>query len=103
MINKSHSYFERLSEAFYKIDTSKIELFKKKIKKMMGTPRTLFIAGNGGSSAISSHMVCDLSKTILGKHQNEKINRLRAHSLNENIPTITAWANDFGYEYIFSG
>ncbi len=57
----------------------------------------IIIFGNGGSAAIASHWVCDLAKGLAmdGKP------RLRAVSLNDCIPLMTAWANDTSYENVF--
>ncbi len=45
---------------------------------------------------------CDLTKTTLGADPREKSNRFRAVSLSDNVALMTAWANDEGYEHIFS-
>jgi D-sedoheptulose 7-phosphate isomerase len=62
----------------------------------------VFIAGNGGSAALASHLACDLEKTTSGAQPRLAPRRLRAHSLNDNVATMTAWANDEGYEVVFS-
>jgi D-sedoheptulose 7-phosphate isomerase len=64
--------------------------------------KTVFIAGNGGSAAIASHLACDLEKTVAGPRGKRAPRRLRAVSLNDNLATLTAWANDEGYENVFS-
>lgn len=102
MDTHTQNYLGRLKETLLEIDESKIGFLKERIKHMMGSEMTLFIAGNGGSAATSSHMACDLSKSILGKNPREKTKRLRVISLNDAIPTMTAWGNDEGYKYIFS-
>jgi D-sedoheptulose 7-phosphate isomerase len=61
--------------------------------------RQVFIIGNGGSAATASHMACDLQKTV-GLNRTKKF---RAMSLTDNVPIMTAWANDFDYTHIFSG
>jgi D-sedoheptulose 7-phosphate isomerase len=58
---------------------------------------TIFICGNGGSAATASHFACDLLKLTIQPHAR----RIRAHALTDNIPVITAWANDQSYESIF--
>jgi D-sedoheptulose 7-phosphate isomerase len=60
--------------------------------------KQVFVIGNGGSAAAASHMVCDFSKNTreAGK------NRMRAICLNDNIPSVMAYANDEGYDVIFS-
>lgn len=57
----------------------------------------IIFCGNGGSAADSQH----LSAELVGRY---KINRpsLAAVSLTVDTSAITAIANDFGYEHIFS-
>jgi D-sedoheptulose 7-phosphate isomerase len=100
--NHSQDYFNRLKNAMDAVDQAKIADLIEKIQSMIGTDRTIFIAGNGGSAATGSHMACDFGKTILGKNPRERENRLRTICLNDNIPLMTAWGNDEGYEHIFS-
>jgi len=54
--------------------------------------------GNGGSASTASHFACDLGKglSLPGKK------RFKALALCDNIPTMTAYANDCSYEDIFS-
>jgi len=59
--------------------------------------RTIFIIGNGGSAATASHMANDLNKGAAVSGQP----RFRAFALTDNVPLITAWANDTRYEKIF--
>lgn len=59
--------------------------------------RQIFIMGNGGSASTASHFACDLGKgTIV-----EGKTRFRVMSLNDNMALITAFSNDYGYEYVF--
>ena len=102
MKNHTVSYIETLTNVLKSIDTKKIDLLKGKIKKLIGSEKTLFLCGNGGSAATASHMACDLSKTILGKKPRENTKRLRVICLNDSIPIMTAWANDEGFEFVFS-
>ena len=61
---------------------------------------SIFTFGNGGSAALASHFACDLGKGTLSSHNGQK--RFRVISLADNIPLITAWANDHGYEHVFA-
>jgi D-sedoheptulose 7-phosphate isomerase len=60
--------------------------------------RTVYVFGNGGSAASASHLMCDINK---GASPGEG-KRPRVMALTDNASLITAWANDFGYERIFS-
>jgi D-sedoheptulose 7-phosphate isomerase len=59
---------------------------------------TVFILGNGGSAATASHFACDLAKGT----QVRGLPAFRVISLNDNVPLMSAWANDTNYERIFA-
>jgi len=63
--------------------------------------KQVFIIGNGGSAATASHMACDLGKVILPE-EGDAAPRFRVTALTDNVPWMTALANDLGYEHIFS-
>jgi D-sedoheptulose 7-phosphate isomerase len=60
--------------------------------------RQVFIMGNGGSAATASHFACDLGKGA----QVEGCPCFRAISLTDSVATFSAYANDCGYEHVFS-
>lgn len=66
---------------------------------------TVFIFGNGGSSALASHLATDFAKGthIPGPKDLASVKRMRVIALADNTPMVTAWANDTRYEEIFSG
>jgi len=59
---------------------------------------SIFICGNGGSWATASHMVCDFSKNT--RMSGRK--RMKVIGLGDNIPSLTAYANDEGYDRVFA-
>ncbi|HZY91330.1 MAG TPA: SIS domain-containing protein [Thermoplasmata archaeon] len=60
--------------------------------------RTIFFFGNGGSASTASHFVVDIGKaTIRGEGA-----RFRCVALNDNVETLTAWANDTEYAKVFA-
>lgn len=73
-----------------------------KVVKVLGDAgdngNNIFIFGNGGSAATASHFACDLAK---GAISNGKT-RLKAFSLTDNTPLLSAWANDSAYENVFA-
>lgn len=95
-------YLERLKKVLDSVDRNKIASLIERIASFSKTDKTIFIAGNGGSASTASHMACDLGKTVLIDGLGDKAYRLRVLSLTDNVPLITALANDYGYEYIFS-
>lgn len=58
----------------------------------------IFVAGNGGSSAISEHFTCDHMKSVY--HDTKLFPRFI--NLTSNVSLITAIGNDIGYNSIFS-
>lgn len=58
----------------------------------------LFVFGNGGSAALASHSACDFGKgTVVNGNR-----RFRVFSLTDNVPLLTAWANDQHYADVFA-
>jgi D-sedoheptulose 7-phosphate isomerase len=60
--------------------------------------RTVFLFGNGGSASTASHFVTDLSK-VAARGEGPK---LRAVGLADNVPSVTAIANDVEYARVFA-
>jgi len=54
--------------------------------------RNIYIIGDGGSAALADHFACDLLKNC----------NLPAISLCSNLATITAIANDYSFDEVFS-
>ena len=59
---------------------------------------TVFLIGNGGSASTATHFACDLSKVTIAPGKP----RLKAVSLCDNVPLMSAWTNDSGFEHVFS-
>jgi D-sedoheptulose 7-phosphate isomerase len=58
----------------------------------------VFIMGNGGSASTASHFVCDLAKNT----RHPGLPHFRAIGLADNMEIFSAYANDEGYENVFS-
>jgi D-sedoheptulose 7-phosphate isomerase len=83
---------------WHEIDLDAIERIARAIEKAERTGRQIFVLGNGGSAATASHIATDLSKTA----QRNGKRLLRCMSLTDNVPFMTAIANDLGYDEVFS-
>ncbi len=96
----SHSYFENYGRVVAELPYANIELVADTLHRAYEQERRVFLFGNGGSAALASHFACDLGKgtTQPGKHYK----RFRVLSLTDNIPLITAWANDVSYDQVFA-
>ena len=60
--------------------------------------RITVIFGNGGSAADANHWAGELTCIFSNKERKP----LNVISLTSNMPVITAWANDFDFESVFS-
>jgi D-sedoheptulose 7-phosphate isomerase len=60
--------------------------------------KRVFTFGNGGSAATASHFASDLSKGAISAGKP----RIKAFALTDNVPLLSAWANDTAYENIFA-
>ncbi|HAV79076.1 MAG TPA: hypothetical protein DCX53_17140 [Anaerolineae bacterium] len=58
----------------------------------------VFIMGNGGSASTASHFVCDLAKNT----RCDGLPHFRVIGLADNMEIFSAYANDEGYESVFS-
>src|SRR5205807_5883607 len=68
------------------------------LEEAYGSGHRIFIMGNGGSAATASHFALDLAKNTIMPGAP----RLKAISLTDHVPLITAWSNDTAYEHIFA-
>lgn len=59
--------------------------------------RPLLVCGNGGSAADSAHIVGELVGRFLKERR-----ALRAICLTSNPAVLTAWANDYSFDTVFS-
>jgi len=102
MENYIKNFLRELNEQTNKVSWKEIARAIKILQSVYEDSGRVYLIGNGGSAAIASHFANDLNKTVLGHKGDKKVKRFQAMSLSDNIPVITAWANDVGYEAIFS-
>ena len=92
-------YFEKEKATLDAIKKEDLNTLMNVLMDAKDEGRTIFIMGNGGSAATASHYVCDFNKGIsYGKDRMFKF-----ICLNDNIPTMTAYANDLSYADVFVG
>lgn len=90
-------YLTTLREEIANLPVESIEEMSELLSEVYENNKSVFVMGNGGSSANASHFVCDLVKGL--SYPGGK--RFRALSLCDNTPLLTATANDCGYENVF--
>ncbi|VBB46858.1 conserved hypothetical protein [uncultured Paludibacter sp.] len=97
--DKINEYFNRLKQTLDLVSKKDISQLMKILVKAKDEDKNIFIMGNGGSASTASHFCCDFNKGI--SFGQEKM--FKFICLNDNIPTMMAYANDLGYEEIFIG
>lgn len=92
-------YFDTLSELIPRLPYAAMEGIARTLLQAFEEERTVFVFGNGGSAASASHMMCDMNKGAATASQSRQ---LKVMALTDNVPLLTAWANDSSYERVFS-
>lgn len=88
---KIDNYFDKLFDTVTKIDRDSIEHLADAIWSRHVEDKNIFVFGNGGSAATASHFTQDMNKML----------KIHVTCLNDNMATITAYANDVKYESVF--
>jgi D-sedoheptulose 7-phosphate isomerase len=96
------NYMLSLKRCLEALPLDQVTMLMTKLENAYQHHQHIFIIGNGGSAATASHMACDLNKCIGSNTGGNSRGRFQVISLTENVPRVTALANDLGYEYIFS-
>jgi D-sedoheptulose 7-phosphate isomerase len=97
MIEHVTDYLEEVRAVLARLDRAVIAQMVETLHEARLTGRTIFLMGNGGSAATASHWANDLCKGA----SRPDMPRLRAIALTDNVPLMTAWANDTEYANIF--
>jgi D-sedoheptulose 7-phosphate isomerase len=90
-------YFSQITELARRIDVAAVGEFARTVADAILGHRALLVAGNGGSASTAGHVVCDLIGTCVSAGRAARI-----LGLNDNAATVTALANDIGFEDVFS-
>ncbi len=93
----ARDYLRALCEVLTRLDTRAIERAVEAMARARDEGRTIYSCGNGGSASIASQLVVDIMKgASLGRPK-----RMKMVGLTDSVATITALANDVGYETVF--
>lgn len=93
-----NSYFDQVVRAFEKMPTAAVDQIVSVLQQAYDSNRMVYLFGNGGSAALASHFACDLGKGTT----NGSPKRFKVMAFTDNVPLMTAWANDARYEDIFA-
>ncbi len=99
-IKKIKSYLSTSSNNISLLSEScsdSIDKFAENILKALSSGKKILFCGNGGSAADSQHIAAEL----VGRYKKNR-DAISAIALTTDTSILTAVANDFGYENIFS-
>ena len=99
--NIAKQYFDGLRLALDVIQLDDIQKIVEVLFDAYKNNKKVFILGNGGSASTASHMACDLGKGTLRNVYDHDEKRFQVISLTDNVATMTAFANDLGYDDMF--
>lgn len=91
-------YKAELAKAIDSIDLAKVNQAIEWFREARDAGRRIFVCGNGGSASTASHFACDIVKGA----SYDREARFRIMALTDSLPTITAYANDVGYDAVFA-
>jgi D-sedoheptulose 7-phosphate isomerase len=92
------AYITDLQKTLERLPLGRIEQVIELLQAARVEKRQVFIMGNGGSASTASHFVCDLGKNTRVAGWAD----YRVIGLTDNMAIFSAYANDEGYEQVFS-
>ena len=96
-ISEIKTYLEHEIDTLKALDVNEINAALNLLLETFEGGNTVFVFGNGGSSATASHFQNDFNKGV-SEHTEKKFNFL---CLNDNVATVMAVANDIGFDEVF--
>lgn len=92
-----HTHLRELSEALAGTDVERVEDWGSRAAPALAAGRRLFACGNGGSAAEAQHLTAELT----GRFELER-GPLSALALHAETSSVTAIANDYGYQHVYA-
>lgn len=93
----SYKYLEELKGLLNAFPHDRFEEIAAVILSVYDNENQIFVMGNGGSGSTASHFACDINKGCCINVEK----KFKVICLNDNVPTMLAYANDLSYEKVF--
>jgi D-sedoheptulose 7-phosphate isomerase len=93
----SFSYLDQLKNVLDMFPHETFEQIGNTLMTAYEQEKHIFIMGNGGSGSTASHFACDINKGCCLDLEK----KFKVICLNDNIPTMLAYANDLSYADVF--
>ena len=94
------NYLKILKKGIGTLDIKKLSKIENIILDKIKKNKKIFVCGNGGSSSVANHFLCDFNKGI--KLSSNYRLKPKIISLSDNMETVLAIANDISFNKIFS-
>lgn len=91
-------YLDKVRNVLQSLDIEAINKAINELLKARERGAAIYVFGNGGSAATASHYVCDFNKGVFDGIGGKKF---QLYCLSDNIPIMTAIANDVSYHEVF--
>lgn len=95
--SRLREYLDGVGDALKSLDIDSVAEAYMAIAEAYRRDSAVFIMGNGGSGSTASHAAYDFNIAVSGKLKK----RFRFVSLCDNVTTLLALSNDYGYENVF--
>lgn len=92
------TYFSEVEQMLRAVALPDLRLVLTILEEAYHDHRRIYTLGNGGRAATASHFALDLAKNTIMPGTP----RVKAISLTDHVPLITAWSNDTHFEHIFA-
>ncbi|MGC9529956.1 MAG: SIS domain-containing protein [Candidatus Bipolaricaulaceae bacterium] len=90
-------YLQQVSELMLRLPAEQMNALVDLLDGARAQGQCVFVFGNGGSAATAAHFACDLGKGTAKPGRP----RFRVVTLHD-LPTLSAYANDCGYQTVFA-
>lgn len=92
-----HAHLRELCEALEETEVERVERWGNRAAPLLAAGHRLFACGNGGSAAEAQHLTAELT----GRFERERV-PLSALALHAETSSLTAIANDYGYQHVYA-
>ncbi len=99
-MNNIKNYLDDLIKGIHNLDQNKIFKIESKLLETIKKGNNIFVCGNGGSSSVANHFLCDFNKGVKTSSKNKL--KPKVISLSNNMETIMAISNDISFDKIFT-
>ncbi len=93
----AEQYRTDLLKAIETIEPARVQQAIDLFTEARDSGKHIFVCGNGGSASTASHFACDVVKGA--SYNRDK--RFKIMALTDQLPTLTAYANDVSYDSVF--